>query len=649
MASFLGIAVVREASNYLSGPGLGAYGNLAIAILILAFLTLLPFNLNSIRQLAERHTTLLARYFNSLLVMLILVVWQSNLPMLFEADIIGLSALPIIILFILLPSWAAGNWGVLLCCWGGLLGVACYLDAWRGMDPVLLPGSDAQSILAFALARARPANFVQDALLSNLDNFGFYQLVAAWVIQLAALLGMDLGQVLAAFSIPTLVAVLGGFYYLGLQMFRDKVWATTLALVNIVPSNLMVEHWGIANGYLPREAYIGIWALLIALCFYWRQKPEKWWLIMALCGGSVFFHPIGGPTQAVAVWFGLWSFWPKNWRFIDMFRHMVVAGLAFAALLMPYATLYLLHHEFGSVSQSDEIIKVLFVRFSQHNFSIAASLTAFFSAWPTAVYWWGASLVALAYLLARIDTRRQALFLILLEVGTLVTCALIPAVDLWLTLDENKLPLEWSLIRGLRFLFPVMLLSLLLGAWRLVQEPIFSPLPQATNVGRLGALFLLILWPHAALSTPIPRPALETFLCWANQSRYCAMTPEQASMTEMMHAVQEFVPAEEAVLAQRTGLHIRYAARRSISFSPKDGAVLLYNNPIEALRWFDMFDQYLAADRVLTSQERLVALAALARQWGAHYLLLDSWALIEPGHPGQEIFRNGTGVLYRLP
>ena len=143
----------------------------------------------------------------------------------------------------------------------------------------------------------------------------------------------------------------------------------------------------------------------------------------------------------------------------------------------------------------------------------------------------------------------------------LVSCVL-PTVDQSVARMQGGLPLEVDLIRGLRYLVPLLLV---LCVWALA-----AVVRSRERLGWVATLVLGVGWLNQDTDALVGR--LQT---WGYRQR------DGRQLVDALRAIRDLTPPGSLVLPRSDTLAVRYEALRAAAFSEKDMNVLIYVNQQE--------------------------------------------------------------------
>jgi hypothetical protein len=325
---------------------------------------------------------------------------------------------------------------------------------------------------------------------------------------------------------------------------------------------------------------------------------------------------------------------------------LLLSGLAYVAVVAPFAALYLGSQAPASDVPLDEIRKILWSRLPPPYFNIRLALTTLvannggFRALP-----WLLALGGAAWLVWEGGERRR--FAARVGVWSLAV-AIVAIGGCWIDQQVARmtggLPKAIDLMRGLRFFVPLMLLFVV-GALaalhaRFAADPSTRGRVAAAAVAAAGIVFT---GQWASWSVP---PQIETAVsCW---SRGKLMCPDRLA-TERIEACRGIAAATrpgERFLDLTEVFPIRYGLLRPLVHSRFDIGVLLYARREALPEWQRDQIGLTAIGGIEDPLERFRAAVGMARRLGADWLVLPGRAA-QRGFPIVNDVYDGHRVAWR--
>jgi hypothetical protein len=527
----------------------------------------------------------------------------------------------------------------------GLLALMHHLGRWGGGYPFSATGDftyldgDAAQIASFAAAWDHPDLFRGDEVLSDQGTFRIYSTIHIPILRgLARLVGDYGGAFVSLLSLHVLTQALG-FYVLGRVLFRRRYWATLLAVVTLMPVELNLgEYWGIYRDPLPRSSFQALLPYVLAAAFRWRSEPRRWPWLMVAAGALIYVHPVSAPAWGFALWLGLWPFHPQSWSVGKRVRTMLLLGALFLGVTFPFLGHYLRNHAHGRPPEgisAEAVYKVMALRYDTGFLDLPKGLRDFVGLWRDEwLYWaWAGAGFVLLMLWLRRDDRRSVSLVGLWTAGLLIVSVAIPVTEQAILRAYGLLPVELDLIRGVRYIVPLMLLFCL---WPLSEG---ARKLEGSHVGRwaacapaaVGAL-LVAVW----IDWHQPDQILHAARCWTEGKIVCVEWPENerdwrpvlTELVEALEAVRRDTPPGSTILntdyaSTDYGLEIRYRALRPVVWTWKDGGILGYSNHAALIEWYGRYQGLGAAKAEKSPEAQVRKLLALARSSGAQYVFVE--------------------------
>lgn len=531
----------------------------------------------------------------------------------------------------------------------GLFSVIWYLQRIQSDYPYVIFGSDLANIASFAAALDHPELFKGDFLLSNSDNFRIY-------LQLHVLLTRILGSWVNNYSvgillilIPTTFLYLSGFYWLGRTIINDRYWALIFTTVNLFPVYFAFETWGVNLDPTPRTGIQALLPFLLILVWKWKDTPsiKRWGLIAVLTGGLIYIHAVGTPVWMVCILLGLWTQMPKEWGYKKQI--FVLAGLTVLMLIVQslFITNYLKYRVSGYATNYREMIELLRFLLPPEILDIPLTLKKTFHAlWNMGLIPFGMVGIILLSALNRHDRRGFILVLAWL-VSVIVVAALLPLTERFVESYLRILPVETDLIRGLRYLVP--LLSLL-GLWGM--SALSMRLKSAPGKWLIAATGLLLVAGvfNGRLEHEFRFNALRD--CVKTGKALCLQKSDLQDVLETL--IDRTEPASPVFFAAHpadtTALTVRYLALRPLVYSWKDRGAGVANMELMG-RWLNIYTRLeKEGTTYLWFQRDPKGLIDFVQSLGAKYLVLEGRVSISEvdALPADIFHKNNTYTILEL-
>lgn len=464
----------------------------------------------------------------------------------------------------------------------GLFSCLYQINRMAGNSLFLFQSSDAADIASFAAAKDNPDLFLNDELFLNTKEISIlYPPIQVFLIKQANKITNDYATayvLLLGFHI-FLQAL--GFYIFGRILFQSRYWAALLAVITTVHFPIaMGDFWGMYYDSLPRLSFSMILPYLLASILYWRDKPGVWLLVLFVTGTSTSVHALSVPTWGFSLWLGLWFLHPEEWRLRKRIGIMLLAGLAFVAGALPYAFQYLANHIQNQVRDYGFVFEAMKYRLGKSHLSIAYALERYFSniAFVRVLVF---GIAGWLYLWIRHHEERKKLSVILLWIlGIVFTSIAIPFLEhLLITIKYEKLPLQVSLIRNFKYIFPLMLICCL---WPFAVISKSSSSAKKRKIAIVLGFLLVFAWSSRQMYKHI------VFLVKNGYTMFNTYNNKSMETIDALNALKRITPAGSRILtiAFPHEHAVRYYALRPLAHSAKDGGVFLYTSHTRLIEWY---------------------------------------------------------------
>lgn len=450
-----------------------------------------------------------------------------------------------------------------------------------GNSLFLLHSTDAADTASFAAAKSHPDLFLNDELFSEYQNIStFYPPIQVFLIEHLYKLTRDYATayvLLLGFHI--FIQALG-FYIFGCVLFQSRYWAALLAILTIVHVPLaMGDFWGMYYDPLPRFSFSMILPYLLVAIFYWHHKPNVWPWLLFITGIMTSVHSLSVPTWGFSLWLGLWPLQPHSWKLRKRIGLMLLVWLAFMAGVLPYTFRYLANYVQNHTENYNLILEIMKYRFGKAHFSVTYALERFLSNLTfLRILIFGT--MSCLYLWFRQHKERKKLSVILLWVlGILFTSVIIPSVEQLITKKNEIIPLQVSLIRNLKYIFPLMLICCL---WPFVIISRDSPDARKRRIAIVLGFFLVFVWSSRQMYKHIK------FLAKDGYIMFCSHKGKSMETVDVLNALKRMTPPGSRILTISFPheLAVRYYALRPLAHSAKDGGIFAYANHAKFIEWY---------------------------------------------------------------
>jgi len=513
-----------------------------------------------------------------------------------------------------IPQSTVNRWDLVV-----LLAIACYalafqLGRWQGFSPFTHLAGDAGNIASYAAALDRPELFTRDSSLGDPRQLRFYGAVHVRLLRHLQPYFGDYGSAYL-WLLGLHVFLLGASSYLfGRLLFRSRFWAALLAAVLLMPVMVgLGTYWGTFRDAQPRFSYAAVLPLLWSAALAWHGKPRLWPLLLGIAGALVFIHPVSAPSWGAAFLLGLCL------NLVDEPRRryhlaMLIASIAvFAVAVAPFATLYLSARGDSPELEFDVWKRVISPTYRDALHGFEHVVVRLWDRYPALLPW---GIAAALFQVGWGRFRRDAARIVVL--WTLAIVAVSVGIP-WLEQSRAELtgavPMQVDLIRGLRFLAPLLLLFCV---WSLVE--LDHRLRRATGnawerLPRLAGAILAAAWIYQ--QTP------RTPKNWLAAFREIQPVPH-AQRSEALERIAS-LPRDATLVTSSIFLSapVRYYALHPLAHSRLDLGVFLYARHDSLPQWQSAKAHKRRARALYDPADRLLAFARLASRLGADYALVE--------------------------
>ncbi len=495
---------------------------------------------------------------------------------------------------------------------------------------------DAAIVSSYAAALDHPSLFINDTLFKNPSDLNFYNIIHIPIIRLLVRLVGNYGSAFALLLFPTTFLHLFGYYLLGNTLFKKRIWSILFTFSVMVPISLSLgEVWGLHKDALPRHLFQVLLPFVLAAIIHWGRNPKNWPWLMGLTGLLVYVHPMSLPAWGVAIFLGLW-FLAMDLSNKKKITGMILAALAFMVVILPFTFNYLSTTKFGSTAGGNyayilqikqERMGYLDLKTGYKDFvkQVVFSHPLNLSIWimiPTTGFG--------LYLYYRKQKKNWlGLTIAAWWAGIFIVGVLIPIVDHTLMAALKRMPLEIDLIRSLRYVIPLLLLT----AFYILSEIGEITIWKAKN--RNNSLFssaILILGFCLMLGWMLRynlfnnSALLQTASCWKTGHLVCPFQDNErrTQRVEFLDMIKTVVPEGGTILGTDiSDLAIRYYALRPLVYSYKDGSTFIFTDQDDLMRWYR---QYLEMGEIEKnnpkSDKYLDEMTRFAQKYQAEYIVL---------------------------
>ncbi len=488
---------------------------------------------------------------------------------------------------------------------------------------------DAGNYASFAAALRFPELFTRDPLLSDPARFGFFATFHIPFINMVYPLFGNFGSAFFVLELPTIFLQLSGFYLLGRQLYRSRLFGVLLTGLCFVFFQInLSEFWGFVASPIARFSFQAALPFVLLFTLAKGRYPRWWPLVMAAAGGLVYVHAVSAPAWSVAIAFALWFMPDSTFTWKRKIGWALLAMLIFSLILVPFAQDYFGNTHFGDIDEQDltQVQNIIRYRHAEGMIDIGSAIDGFFntaiaSHWINVVFFTLAfvSLLGMLWLHFRNGDVPYSISVVCFLAGLVSISILFPMVDFSVAQLLNRNPLQIQFLRTLRNYFPLVFLSAL---WPLAYAYQCNKLKLRNRA--IAAVFGILLltgwgWRTEFMNLPV---VAKTWQCWINKSVVCP-EPESDPRAEFFEAVYKLTPPGSTILAE--DLAVRYYALRPLIFSKKDGATFAFSDHNSLLNWYPKSLRFDEINRLREDKSAFAqAYWQFADELGADYVVLET-------------------------
>jgi hypothetical protein len=357
-----------------------------------------------------------------------------------------------------------------------LVGSLAFIAIAAGTFTSLYPGApvrvdewtDEAAINSFAAARDDPSRFSLDKLLSTPSSYAWYTPAYVHSVRAFKRLGFHYQTSLAFFGGAGALIFLVGLRRLFMQASgrADVALAATLALALVFDEHVPPagEMWSIL-WIVPRTVFAAFvpWVVLLAMAC--ARSARRWWIPCVAAALLINIHPLSAPALVGALLAAL--FVSSDEPIPARLSGAVVAVLGVGLTMLPYAIVYLRHYGDAptvDVETSRRALELIRGSFTHVREGLVVRELIAHRVETLRILLDAVAVV----LLLRARPDRCVRFYVGVVVGfALVTLAL-PAFDAAAASFLDRRPLEYELVRSVRYLDFIVVAAICVGvgAWR---------------------------------------------------------------------------------------------------------------------------------------------------------------------------------------
>ena len=498
---------------------------------------------------------------------------------------------------------AGGAFALVAAIWG----VAIWTPA-----PQIVTTGDGGNVASIIAVELHPERFRGDPVFASPENYAFYQTLLIPLTGTIAAVTGDVGQAYTGLSGPLVLVQMFGFFLLGRRLFGGVLAPFLLALATIPPIFVLTgELWGMLGSPLTRSLYAALlpYLLLAALTPYSHKRALA---LMALCGATVYVHPVSAPSAAFGILAMLFVAKPESESWLRHTGFITLCGFVFLAVALPFALTFAEAFPTGSDSKAEATViarELLRANVGPQYYDVTVALGEF------AQHFWLGLLGAAIALVALRGRKLELIQILAFAAGVAAASIGISFLDQAVAAWRGSDPVQIDLIRNIRFLVPV---ALILIFWALAKGMDWRLHFAAPAIAITAGLW--IVYP-----TPVGNGVGERFLTrhhpthdWLGDAqavlRHLALLPPGANVLPLPHEAT----SEGLELAN---LAIRYGAYQNVIFQTKDMNFLAYSSSDGIITWNETRHR-LDAAAAAAPEEATVLLRDLVRDRAVTHILV---------------------------
>lgn len=514
-----------------------------------------------------------------------------------------------------------------------LIALAFFLGRWKGANPVLDLGSDAANVATYAAVLDHPANFASDIAYDSAQNFSFY--VSAHIPLIRALSGVLGGYGLAYLSLllPVIFLQLLGFYFLGKTLFKDRFWALLLSILSlIIVYTESSDYWGIYKDPQPRMLFGAIFPWLLLIVYRGFSNRGFRFLAMTIVGLMLYIHPVSTPAVAFAVWLAFIAIKPPT---LNCKRHLIESfaqGLLFVCMAVPFIFIYLNGRDVSSTQVDYATALTAFGSVMSGMFNLSSICLGFLKTLAVTTLL-PMAVLALIFSFFRYGKKLEVKMILLWIAGICIVGIGLTTVEAFIDARIHALPVLLDLNRSLRYLIPILEIS------------IFLPLSEVTK--RIGADSLKRIFQRSLVyiagiciftvlvigfgnatrdKLDMHQYAQQTVKCWGKGEWYCRESSPQ-SLIKLLQYISNNTD-ETASFISIPPINIskvlHYQALRSVVFDPVDINTYL---AADLNKYFELQpekERFKSIGEITDQTAQLAAYLQFAKDRGADYAVVSA-------------------------
>jgi hypothetical protein len=377
------------------------------------------------------------------------------------------------------------------------------------------------------------------------------------------------------------------------------------------------------------------------------SDARKWWVLFALAGLATYLHQLSGLPVALALWLALALTKPPQLSYRQFALVALSAGVVYLLTIVPYAWIYVntaLAAKAGTVgAEVLEISRLTGGQYFELSSGVDKGLLTTWGGWRGLMLVFALIGCAVVYRNAPYE-RTRLRFVLALLVGLFTATVVIPLAEHVITISLGGNVLQPDLVRGMRYLIPIVLLLAFWGASRLKLR--------GRSLGAFGAAAVFAFWFGATDSGARygqPDPALSLWTCWSRLPLFCPVGADANDRLALLEYARRETPVGTTFFSDRLSLPLRYHSLRPATFDFKNYAALSYSNHRLFVAMLPELKRYLAIHAMPDDRMRSRAWAAFARDLGSDFVIVSE--RIPPDAAaslGRVVLHNSQGAIIDL-
>ncbi len=505
--------------------------------------------------------------------------------------------------------------------------IAClfFYNPCQNQNKFIELGGDAATYTTGVAALDHPELFTNDVLYGEMKNFEIYLGFHILLIRLLFFFTNNYGYSFQILILPHVFFHLLGFYILGKLLLKNRFWAFFLSIIISIPISLNQERWGVWLP-LPRFLFQTFLPFLLYYAMKWKNEPRKWHYLMILTALSVYLHSFSGLIWGFCFFLGFVAFLPEEWSRLKKITMLLGQGFLFMVLITPYAINFLPGHQYGSSIDYDFVIYVLKNFFPNNIFNVGEVLISFVKmTLMNGIFIFALMSIFISFILFSKEIKEQIRLILIWSAGILFVSILIPFVERLVEKIFRLIPFEVVLTRGIRFIYPLMLLVIVITFSNLYLRS------RGKNIKNLIIIFGLVLISiYSFLERNILIYEWQKIKPFNTDSSSDCRDIENKS--QAIKSIEIMTPPGSKILSYTWDgvetvefYEIRYAALRPLVFNFKDSGQFAYRDYDKLKSWYQTYwELKKITENFGLPCERLSELIKLKSNLNADFLFVNS-------------------------